>query len=100
MKNQKVVTLLSERKGTLREQIVNHINMRVKQAYPDQEFASESGSIPSTIRDQAMRATNVESHSVRKHDMHDGKQSADHICGSGRKSCITGSTTRCANEGS
>eukprot|EP00973_Karenia_brevis_P076108 10571929-Karenia_brevis.AAC.1 len=39
MKNQKVVTLLSERKGTLREQFVSHINMRVNQAYPDPEFA-------------------------------------------------------------
>eukprot|EP00973_Karenia_brevis_P094734 12423899-Karenia_brevis.AAC.1 len=58
MKNQKVVTLLSEREGTLREQFLNHINMRVNKAYPEKEFASESGSIPSTIRDQAMHATN------------------------------------------
>eukprot|EP00973_Karenia_brevis_P068485 9524636-Karenia_brevis.AAC.1 len=33
--------------------------MRVNQAYPEKEFASESGSIPSAIRDQAMHATNV-----------------------------------------
>eukprot|EP00973_Karenia_brevis_P003069 420990-Karenia_brevis.AAC.1 len=64
MTNQKVVALLSERKGTLREQFVNHINMRVNQAYPDLEFASESGAIPSTIRDPAMHATNVEPYSV------------------------------------
>eukprot|EP00973_Karenia_brevis_P022622 3113463-Karenia_brevis.AAC.1 len=39
MKNQKVVTLLSERKGTLREQFLKHINIRVNQAYPEKEFA-------------------------------------------------------------
>eukprot|EP00973_Karenia_brevis_P093718 12418761-Karenia_brevis.AAC.1 len=79
MQNQKVVTLLSERKGTLGEQFVNHISMRVNQAYPNPEFAMESGAIPSTIRDQAMHATKVESYSVRKHDMHDEKKkSAGH----------------------
>eukprot|EP00973_Karenia_brevis_P084984 11792340-Karenia_brevis.AAC.1 len=78
MKHQKVVTVMSERKGTLREQFVNHINIRVDQAYPEKEFASESGSVPNAIREQAIHATTVESRSLCKHDMHDGKQNEGH----------------------
>eukprot|EP00973_Karenia_brevis_P062279 8662310-Karenia_brevis.AAC.1 len=40
MKNQEVVTLLSERKGPLREQIVKNINIRVNQAHREKEFAN------------------------------------------------------------
>eukprot|EP00973_Karenia_brevis_P078406 10885811-Karenia_brevis.AAC.1 len=45
---------------------MDHINIRVNQAYPEKDFQTDAGAIPQTIRHQAMHAKDVEPHDFKK----------------------------------
>eukprot|EP00973_Karenia_brevis_P013608 1846726-Karenia_brevis.AAC.1 len=64
MKKDKVVKLLVARQGSLRQQLMEHINIDVDEAYPPEKFATDSGAIPESIRSQDMETGDNEPHAL------------------------------------